>query len=134
MVGKKNYDNVDFYKIYNEYINSDLTYFDLSKKYNIPQMTLNGRFKKIKYNLLLNEKTIDYIKIDNKNDIKYKKENISSSFNNKNTGGKMNALKFLNTGDASTDREPEQIKNSNHESKKVKSLNDILPPHLRNFD
>lgn len=48
MKGYKNYNEINFSKIFEEYQNNNLTQTEISKKYNIPYSTFNSRYVKWK--------------------------------------------------------------------------------------
>lgn len=132
MKGYKNYNEINFSKIFEEYQKNNLTQTEISKKYNIPYSTFNSRYVKWKMQYMNgggNKKQNDSEKLnsifkrkdtsENKKSEKEKSNNVMEVMNN--MGGKGQRNKHSGF----TDIIEQQEKNNKQQNKKKLGEDDL---------
>ena len=146
MKGYKNYSEINFNKIFEEYQKNNLTQTEISKKYNIPYSTFNSRYVKWKMqmtggNLNSNKEGKLFKKYsETESAKKQKNEKIQEMFDHMhgvNRGGNRDIVEELcdkKTIRNIDDKKNVNKKNNEQKGKNVKSIYDVLPEKYQNFD
>jgi hypothetical protein len=129
MKGYKNYSEINFQKIFEEYQKNNLTQTEISKKYNIPYSTFNSRYVKWKMRYMnggnnVSGNPLNYY--EKNNDTKNSEEiNVFNKKSNSELSQKGGYQTFTDTLINKREIKPQQLKTTNKksESKSESSLN-----------